>query len=83
MTPPTGGEPSLAAGVRLVVTCPKCGHLHELPPIAPPAARLAAQDARPSARLNRAVELEDATPTMPQPIDGRLAPTERLTPPER
>lgn len=57
--------------------CPNCGWA--IPRVAFPAVAAAAQEPAPA---DRAIELEDATPTMGQPVDRRLAPTDRILRPE-
>jgi hypothetical protein len=78
VTPQPGGmEPTPVDGLTVIV-CPRCGH--ELPPIAPAAKKRVAQVANPTARLNRAAELEDATPTIAHPVNPQMAPTDRIQP---
>lgn len=77
MTPPSGLEDTPAGGVRGLIVCPKCGHAHELPPVAKPLPKAAAL-ALPDPVLERARELEDITPTVAHPVDRRLAPTDRI-----
>lgn len=72
MNPPSGLEPTPARGFPYL-NCPHCGGA--LPRLAFPVHERAAQETTTPAR---AVELEDATPTQPQPVDRRLADTERI-----
>lgn len=75
MTPPGGLEPT-PLGFPVLRTCPHCGR--PLPPVASPVATHAALEAKPGTAVNRAPELEDATPTVAQPVDRRLAETDRM-----
>ncbi len=77
MTPQPGGlEPTPVDRLPIIV-CPNCGH--EIPPLARPARNHAGQVVSPATVLNRSVELEDATPTIGQAVNPRLAPTDRIS----
>lgn len=72
---PSGLEPSPRRGFPFL-NCPNCGWA--LPRVSFPPDGTAAQEPAPIAR---APELEDATPTMGQPVDRRIAPTDRIQKP--
>jgi hypothetical protein len=73
---PSGLEPTPARGFQALRVCPHCRK--PLPPVAYPSVPHGALEPKPGTEVNRAAEFEDATPTVPQPVDRRVAETERI-----